>query len=140
MTRQDLRKPLYVEPAKWPKPPRQPDPGESLIQEKLTPLVEALVHPDESCHRAAVEHVVRTCIPAVIGRLIERLVDLLEDNYIRHLVPWLDLKLVACTGLSLVGVPFHVSCRLLAVPGRDAVEDEAPAGPTAKATSEKVRA
>jgi hypothetical protein len=49
-----------------------------LIQERLTPLVEALVHPNESCRRAAVEHVVRTCIPAVIGRLIERLVDLLD--------------------------------------------------------------
>jgi lipopolysaccharide/colanic/teichoic acid biosynthesis glycosyltransferase len=37
--------------------------------------------------------------------------------YIRHLNPWLDLKLVLCTGLSLVGVPFPVSCRLLRVPG-----------------------
>jgi len=60
------------------KPPGQPDPGESLLQERLTPLVEALVHPDESYRRAAVEHVVRTCLPAVIGRLIERLVDLLD--------------------------------------------------------------
>jgi hypothetical protein len=55
----------------------QPDPGESLIQEKLTPLIEALVHPDESCRRAAVEHVLRACVPAVIGRLIGGLVDLL---------------------------------------------------------------
>jgi hypothetical protein len=77
MTRQDLRKPLYVEPAKWPKPPGQPDPGESVIQGRLTPLVEALVHPDEPCRRAAVGHVQRTCLPAVIGRRIEQLVDLL---------------------------------------------------------------
>jgi hypothetical protein len=41
-------------------------------------LVEALVHPDESCRRAAVEHIVRTCIPAVIRRLIVRLVGLLD--------------------------------------------------------------
>jgi hypothetical protein len=61
-----------------PKPIRQPDPVESLIQEKLTPLIEALVHPDESCRRAAVEHLLRTCLPAVIGRLIERLVDILN--------------------------------------------------------------
>src|SRR5262245_44238173 len=61
-----------------PKPPEQPDPGASVIQERLTPLVEALVHPDESCRRAAVEHVVRACIPAVIGRLIGRLADLLD--------------------------------------------------------------
>jgi hypothetical protein len=59
-------------------PAVQPDPGESLIQEKLTPLIEALVHPDESYRRAAVEHVVRACIPAVIGRLIGRLADLLD--------------------------------------------------------------
>jgi hypothetical protein len=78
VSRRDLRKPLYVEPAKWPKPPRQPDPGESLIQERLTPLVEALVHPDETCRRAAVEHVVRACLPAVIGRLIGRLADHLD--------------------------------------------------------------
>jgi hypothetical protein len=78
MTRRDLRKPLYVEPAKRPKPTGQPDTGESLIQEKLTPLVEALVHSDESCRRAAVGHVLRTCIPAVIGRLIGRLADHLD--------------------------------------------------------------
>jgi hypothetical protein len=48
-----------------------------LLQEKLTPLIEALVHPDESCRRAAAAHVVRTCLPAVIRRLIERLVGLL---------------------------------------------------------------
>jgi hypothetical protein len=80
MTRQYLRKSLYVEPAKRPKPPGQPDPGESLIQERLTPLVEALAHPDESCRRAAVEHVVRTCIPTVIGRLIGRLADHLDGG------------------------------------------------------------
>src|SRR5262249_25816207 len=57
----------------------QPDPGESQIQERLTPLVEAVVHPDESCRRAAVEHVVRTCIPALVARLLERLVDLLDS-------------------------------------------------------------
>jgi hypothetical protein len=55
----------------------RPDPGEALLQEKLTPPVEALAHPDEPCRRAAVEHVLRTCLPAVVGRLIERLVDLL---------------------------------------------------------------
>ena len=59
-------------------PAGQPDPGESVIQERLTPLVEALVHPDESCRRAAVGHVVRTCLPAVIGRLIGRLADHLD--------------------------------------------------------------
>ncbi len=58
--------------------------------------------------------------------------------YVGHLGPWLDLKLVVCTGLSLVGVPFHVGCRLLRVPGPGAVEDEAPAGPGADAASEEI--
>jgi lipopolysaccharide/colanic/teichoic acid biosynthesis glycosyltransferase len=43
--------------------------------------------------------------------------------YIGALGPWLDLRLLACTGLSLVGVPFAVSCRLLRVPGGSAVDD-----------------
>jgi hypothetical protein len=57
---------------------QQPGPGEALVQGLLTPLVEALAHPDESCRRAAFEHVLRTCLPAVVGRLIERLVGLLD--------------------------------------------------------------
>jgi hypothetical protein len=77
MPRQTLKK-LVPQAPRRQKTPGQPDPGESLIQERLTPLVEALVHQDEPYRRAAAEHVVRTCIPAVIGRLIERLVDLLD--------------------------------------------------------------
>jgi lipopolysaccharide/colanic/teichoic acid biosynthesis glycosyltransferase len=42
--------------------------------------------------------------------------------YIRAINPWLDLRLLICTGLSLVGVPFAVSCRLLGVPGGATVE------------------
>jgi lipopolysaccharide/colanic/teichoic acid biosynthesis glycosyltransferase len=38
-------------------------------------------------------------------------------HYVRHRGPGLDLKLVLCTGLSVVGVPLPVSCRLLRVPG-----------------------
>src|SRR5262245_48382530 len=78
MTPRQWLKRLAPPAPRRPKPPGQPDPGESLIQEKLTPLIEALVHPDEPYRRAAVEHVLRTCMPAVIRRLIERLVDLLD--------------------------------------------------------------
>src|SRR5262245_13426902 len=78
MTPRQWLKLLVPQAARRPKPTKQPDPGESLIQEKLTPLIEALVHPDEPYRRAAVEHVLRACIPAVIGRLIGRLVDLLD--------------------------------------------------------------
>jgi hypothetical protein len=80
MTRQQMLKKLVPRAPRRPQPPGQPDPGESVIQERLTPLVEALVHPDESCRRAAVEHVVRTCIPALITRLIERLMELLGGS------------------------------------------------------------
>src|SRR5262249_26148184 len=78
MTSRQWLKRLAPPAPRRPKPPKQPDPGELLIQEKLTPLVETLVHPDDSCRRAAVVHVLRAFIPAVTGRLIERLVDLLD--------------------------------------------------------------
>jgi lipopolysaccharide/colanic/teichoic acid biosynthesis glycosyltransferase len=42
--------------------------------------------------------------------------------YIEAVGPWLDLRLLLCTGLSLVGVPFGVSCRLLRVPGGETVQ------------------
>jgi hypothetical protein len=60
-----------------PKPPKQPDPRAPLLQERLTPLVEALTDPDESRREAVVEFVVRKCLPALVARLIERLVELL---------------------------------------------------------------
>ncbi len=44
--------------------------------------------------------------------------------YVRHLSPWLDLRLLLCTALYALGVPFGVSGRLLAVPGRDVVEED----------------
>jgi hypothetical protein len=78
MTRQQMLKKLVPPTLQRPQPPKQPSPGEWLIQEKLTPLVEALVHPDESFRWAAVEHVVRICVPALVARLIDRLVDLLD--------------------------------------------------------------
>jgi lipopolysaccharide/colanic/teichoic acid biosynthesis glycosyltransferase len=42
--------------------------------------------------------------------------------YVRHLDPWLDLRLALCTGLSLFGIPFYVSCRFLLLPGGVTVE------------------
>jgi lipopolysaccharide/colanic/teichoic acid biosynthesis glycosyltransferase len=42
--------------------------------------------------------------------------------YIRNLDPWLDLRLVLCTGLSLFGIPFYWTCRCLHVPGGAIVE------------------
>jgi lipopolysaccharide/colanic/teichoic acid biosynthesis glycosyltransferase len=55
--------------------------------------------------------------------------------YIRHLSPWLDAKLMLCTGFYACGIPFRVLSRLLRVPAstviersmRDVVPAEAPA-------------
>src|SRR5436309_2289426 len=44
--------------------------------------------------------------------------------YVRHLSPGLDLRLLLCTALYALGVPFRVAGRLLAVPGREAVEED----------------
>lgn len=44
--------------------------------------------------------------------------------YIRHLSPWLDLRLLACTALYAIGVPFRIAGRLLGIPGRTAIEDD----------------
>jgi hypothetical protein len=53
---------------------------EQRLQEQLTPLVQALTDADESRRRAVVEHVLRACLPAVVARLIDRLVELLGQS------------------------------------------------------------
>jgi hypothetical protein len=60
--------------------PAQRGLNEPLIQQHLTPLVQALLNPDDACRRKVVGHVQQTCIPAVIGRLIRRLVDFLGSG------------------------------------------------------------
>jgi hypothetical protein len=80
MTPRQMLKRLVTQLPQRPQSPPQPDTNELLIQERITPLVEALAHPDESCRKAVVEHVVRTCIPALVARLINRLVDLLDGE------------------------------------------------------------
>ena len=42
--------------------------------------------------------------------------------YVRHVNPWLDLRLLVCTAFYAVGVPFVLLSRLLGVPRSDAVE------------------
>jgi lipopolysaccharide/colanic/teichoic acid biosynthesis glycosyltransferase len=44
--------------------------------------------------------------------------------YVRHVSPWLDLRLLLCTALHAAGVPFRVSGRGLAVPARQDVESD----------------
>src|SRR5207249_3724628 len=36
--------------------------------------------------------------------------------YIRHLSPWLDLRLLACTAFYAVGIPFRMLSRALWIP------------------------
>jgi lipopolysaccharide/colanic/teichoic acid biosynthesis glycosyltransferase len=42
--------------------------------------------------------------------------------YIRNLNGWLDLRLIACTAVRMLGVPFHVLSRLFLLPDRGRVE------------------
>jgi hypothetical protein len=51
-----------------------------LIQERLTPLVEAVTLPDEGFRKAAVKSLLRTCVPAVLGLLVERLVGMVAQG------------------------------------------------------------
>jgi lipopolysaccharide/colanic/teichoic acid biosynthesis glycosyltransferase len=43
--------------------------------------------------------------------------------YIQHVDLWLDLKLLACTAMFLVGIPFVLSCRCLRVPTLETAEE-----------------
>jgi lipopolysaccharide/colanic/teichoic acid biosynthesis glycosyltransferase len=43
-------------------------------------------------------------------------------HYIRDCNLWLDLRLLACTALFLMGIPFRLSSRLLRIPDREDVE------------------
>jgi lipopolysaccharide/colanic/teichoic acid biosynthesis glycosyltransferase len=51
--------------------------------------------------------------------------------YIHHLNPWLDLRILLCTALYAVGVPFRVSRGLFRVPGGDSVARAVPLAPVA---------
>jgi lipopolysaccharide/colanic/teichoic acid biosynthesis glycosyltransferase len=42
--------------------------------------------------------------------------------YIRHLSPWLDLRLLLCTAVHALGLPFGVAGKLLGIPDGAAVE------------------
>jgi lipopolysaccharide/colanic/teichoic acid biosynthesis glycosyltransferase len=43
--------------------------------------------------------------------------------YIRHLGPWLDVRLLACTACYALGLPFGIAGRLLGIPDGGAVEE-----------------
>jgi hypothetical protein len=55
--------------------------NEPMIQQHLAPLVQALLDPDDVCRQKVVAHVQQNCIPAVITRLMRRLVDLLGSGH-----------------------------------------------------------
>jgi lipopolysaccharide/colanic/teichoic acid biosynthesis glycosyltransferase len=42
--------------------------------------------------------------------------------YIQRINLWLDLRLIACTAVHMLGVPYHVLCWLFRMPSLDAVE------------------
>jgi lipopolysaccharide/colanic/teichoic acid biosynthesis glycosyltransferase len=43
--------------------------------------------------------------------------------YLRHLSFWLDVRLIACTAIHALGLPFRWTAPLCFVPGKDVVED-----------------
>ncbi len=43
--------------------------------------------------------------------------------YIRHLSPWLDLRLLVCTAFYAIGLPFGVAGGLLGIPDHPIVEE-----------------
>jgi lipopolysaccharide/colanic/teichoic acid biosynthesis glycosyltransferase len=43
--------------------------------------------------------------------------------YIRHVSPWLDLRLLCCTAFYALGLPFGVAGKLLGIPDGETVED-----------------
>jgi hypothetical protein len=49
--------------------------NERQTQEQLTPLVEALTHPEEASRRAAVRQALQVCQPPILGKLMDLLVD-----------------------------------------------------------------
>src|SRR5205823_6175868 len=42
--------------------------------------------------------------------------------YIQELSPWLDVRLLACTGFYALGIPFRVLSKALRIPSSDVVE------------------
>jgi len=42
--------------------------------------------------------------------------------YVHHASFWLDLRLILCTAIHVLGVPYHVIGRLFFLPGTDVVE------------------
>jgi lipopolysaccharide/colanic/teichoic acid biosynthesis glycosyltransferase len=42
--------------------------------------------------------------------------------YIEQLSPWLDLRLLVCTGFYALGIPFRLLSKVLGIPGPDKVE------------------
>jgi hypothetical protein len=44
--------------------------------------------------------------------------------YITHAGLWLDVRLIFCTAIHMVGVPYHTIGRIFRLPGRDTVEHD----------------
>jgi lipopolysaccharide/colanic/teichoic acid biosynthesis glycosyltransferase len=43
--------------------------------------------------------------------------------YLQNQSPWLDLRILMCTAMKVVGIPTRVSCRLLGIPSGPVVEE-----------------
>ena len=45
-------------------------------------------------------------------------------QYMRRFSFWLDVRLLLCSGLYLLGIPFHVCCRWLRVPSPHVIDND----------------
>jgi lipopolysaccharide/colanic/teichoic acid biosynthesis glycosyltransferase len=59
--------------------------------------------------------------------------------YVRASGPWLDFRLLCCTGLRMLGMPFRISGRLLRIPTKAVIETAMKPLPAPEAPAPRVR-
>ncbi len=96
--------------------------AEQEIQEMLTPLVEAMVHPDGDRRRENVRRFLAECTaPPLLARLAARLVQLLGSRSA-------SMRRRAAASLAQVGPPAAPALSLALLKGRNATRKRAAAG------------
>jgi lipopolysaccharide/colanic/teichoic acid biosynthesis glycosyltransferase len=90
--------------------------------ELVPPLEQAIPHyRDRLLVRPGVTGLAQVQLPADTDLASVRYKLAYDLYYLRHVGLWLDLRLMLCTGVHMLGVPFHVLCRLFHMPERDVI-------------------
>ncbi len=91
---------------------------------EFTPLLEQAVlhYRDRLAVRPGVTGLAQVQLPADTDLASVRRKLAYDLYYIRHQNAWLDLRLIFCTALRMVGVPFHRLTGLFFLPKKDGVE------------------